>query len=165
MFLAQTYFKLKRDLLDEQHYDFDAFLAYNEDDIKWVKQELLPRLDEKYRICLHHRDFTLGVPIEENIVNAIAKSRKTILIITKKFVQSTWCQFEVRMAREKVREKGRDILIPILLEQLDYKSTTGTICNILKQNTFLEYTDDEEGRKVFWKKLVRSLEGKSDYVY
>ena len=110
----RRYFKAKQEIMDKTIYEFDAFVAFNGEDIKWVKDELITRMEEcaNLRLCIHHRDFQLGVPIEENIVEAIAKSKKTILVITEKFARSNWCKFEVQMARQRLFEEGRAWSIP-----------------------------------------------------
>ena len=66
-------------------YDYDAFVAFDQQDRNWIDDHLIPRLDcqdgeGKYRLLVHHRDFLPGTNIEENILNGIQSSRKIILI-------------------------------------------------------------------------------------
>ena len=84
---------------------YDAFVAYSEEDLQWVTQQLIPQVEqggepnEKLCLCVHHRDFLPGIPIEENILQSIKESNKTILILSENFVKRPWCEFETRVAR------------------------------------------------------------------
>ena len=54
-------------------------------------QEMVPTLedcDDQFRLCLHERDFILGSFISLNIIQSIQKSRFTVLVLSKGFVQS-----------------------------------------------------------------------------
>ena len=50
------------------------------------------------KVCVDFRDFTPGVPITENIVEAIVESKVTILVLTPSFIESEWCKYESRHA-------------------------------------------------------------------
>ena len=70
------------------------------------------------RLCVHHRDFMVGEFTEESIINAIERSRRTIVLLSRRFVQSEWCEFEYRMARVRSFEQGRNIIIPVIMTEL-----------------------------------------------
>ncbi|CAG2066343.1 unnamed protein product, partial [Timema podura] len=79
-------------------YKYDAFVCYNGSDRTFVVGELLPTLEngpEKYKLCLHERDFPLGSFITHNIIEAMQNSRFTIVVLTDSFVQSQWCKWEL----------------------------------------------------------------------
>ena len=67
-----------------------------------------------------------GNVIEENIIESINQSFKTILVLTTNFVKSEWCEFELQMARMRCFDEGRDIIIVIMLEPVSalHMSTT-----------------------------------------
>ncbi|VDI54286.1 Hypothetical predicted protein, partial [Mytilus galloprovincialis] len=48
--------------------------------------------------CIADRDFIPGNSILDNIIDAIKKSYKVILILTDHFVTSNWCQYEADQA-------------------------------------------------------------------
>ena len=57
---------------------YDAFVAHHHDtEYDFVRLELLPRLEDELgcRLCVGTRDFTPGMAIAENIVEAIDNSR------------------------------------------------------------------------------------------
>jgi hypothetical protein len=60
-------------------------------DRTWVISELLPTLEnapERFRLCLHERDFILGSYITHNIVDSMQHSRQTVVVLTNSFVRS-----------------------------------------------------------------------------
>lgn len=65
--------------------------CYSSHDQTWVMTTLKPLLEEnphKYRLCLHNRDFPLGTNIIDNIDDAMERSRKTLIVLSKHFVRS-----------------------------------------------------------------------------
>ena len=74
--------------------------------------------DKKGRkLCIHERDFIPGHGIAENIAKCIRMSRRILLVITKKYTESAWCQYEVQVALAQIHQQRRGkLLIPLLLE-------------------------------------------------
>lgn len=144
--------KAKRDEAEHQRvkYKYDAFVSYHQNDIEWVKGVLLPQIEgckeDPMRLCLHHRDFEVGVPIEENIVQSIKHSRKTLLVVSGRFLTSHWCHFEIQMARMKSFDIGRNVIMPILIEPateiMKHPDLSNTLLNILKKRTYLQWPND-----------------------
>ena len=77
--------------------------------------------------CIDDRDFTPGVPILKNTVDAIRSSYKVILVLTDHFVSSQWCQYEADQAiirslgLNDVEDQDRNssCVIPVLLEDCE----------------------------------------------
>lgn len=60
-------------------YTFHAFISYSHSDADWVRDNLLPCLENcrpPYRICIHERDFMPGKWIIDNIIENIENSHK-----------------------------------------------------------------------------------------
>ena len=79
------------------HYDYDAFVSFNRNDMQWVFQKLIPNLEEqeiqpgavtgpRIKLCVYERDFIAGRNLTECITDAIKSSRKVILVISNNFV-------------------------------------------------------------------------------
>jgi hypothetical protein len=67
--------------------------------------------------CIADRDFTPGVSVLDNIVEAIHSSYKVILVVTDHFVSSQWCKYEADQAIiRSLRLKNNSCVIPVLLE-------------------------------------------------
>ena len=95
---------------------YDAFVAYSEKKVLWVRRHLIHELEEKrgYRLCIHHRNFIPGYPIDQNIEDCIQQSRRTILILTSGFQQSDWCDFETKLAVRHYQQENDCSVIPVL---------------------------------------------------
>nr|QBP05243.1 toll-like receptor 22b [Boleophthalmus pectinirostris] len=102
LFLAWLFDSRNRQKRAESLYD--AFVSYNSRDEAWVCEELVPRLEQEqgWRLCLHHRDFLPGKPIVENIAEAVYRSRKTICVVSRWYLQSEWCSKELQLARYRL---------------------------------------------------------------
>ena len=164
-------FIAKRKLYEEleesrNDYKYDAFVAYHRDDIDWVRDELYEKLDQKedgtndpdrFRLCIHDRDFTPGTSIEDNIVRAIENSRKTILVLSEGFLTSEWCEFELQMARMESIEKGRNLIIVVMLKSLPAEKMSNFLRMLIKRNTYIEWFEDPVNKSNFWEKLRSAL--------
>nr|WLK77136.1 Toll-like receptor [Eisenia andrei] len=163
--LKYWYFRYKarakefRELLDQQHYEFDAFLSYSETNYEWVVDQLHPRLENEFglRLCIHHRDWSLGSDIVDNIVNSIERSRKTVLIVSNAFAVSQWCHFEMTMAQTKLFEDDRDNLILVLLEEIADCNMNPRLQLQMQKQTYIEWTENEIGQQLFWERLGQAL--------
>ena len=155
-------------------FEYDAFVAYHNEDLNWVRHELFKHLDTqgeesdlddqpaRFRLSIHDRDFTPGVPIEDNIVRAIENSRKTILVLSQKFLTSGWCEFELQIARMESFEKGRNLIIVVMLEPLKIENLSKSLRLLIRRNTYIEWFEDPNNRANFWEKLRRALGSDED---
>ncbi|XP_023931589.1 toll-like receptor 4 [Lingula anatina] len=147
---------------DDRH-QYDAFVAFSKEDYKWVYRQLQPNLEDaeaeedRLRLCLHHRDFLPGEDIEENIIQSISQSRKTVLVITRNFVRSNWCYFEMKMARMRLFDEGKDVLVLVLLEDIPFREMNETLFHLFKSKSYLEWSDNQRDQDLFWKKLRMAL--------
>ena len=156
-----------------QHmFEYDAFVAYHKNDLKWVTSELFKNLDEeshgddltdqtRFRLCFHDRDFIPGTSIEDNIVRAIENSRKTILVLSKDFLTSGWCDFELQMARMESFDKGRNVIVVVMLEPLPMESMKKSLKLLIQRNTYIEwFKDGMVDKSNFWEKMRVALGSK-----
>ncbi|XP_047423944.1 toll-like receptor 13 [Mugil cephalus] len=140
---------------------YDAFISYNTDDEPWVINKLLPKLEDEqgWKLCLHHRDFEPGKPIIDNITDAIYGSRKTICVISRKYLESEWCSREIQAASFRLFDEKKDVLILVFLEEIpdSQLSPYHRMRKLLKRQTYLSWPRAEEHTEVFWEKLRQAL--------
>ncbi|KAM9308468.1 toll-like receptor 12 [Gastrophryne carolinensis] len=147
----------------KDQYDYDVFVSYNKHDQLWVFQELLPNLElngpPRFKVCIHDRDFEIGKYIIDNIMDSIYKSRWTICIITRNFLQSNWCSLEMRMATYRLLEESKDSLILIFLDEISRNELQyyHRLTKLMNQKTYLDWPEDENGRQLFWARLRKAL--------
>ncbi|XP_067860088.1 toll-like receptor 13 [Heptranchias perlo] len=144
-------------------YQCDAFLSYSSMDDQWVINELVPQLERKgppfFKLCLHHRDFELGLDIFTNIENAVKVSRKTICIITRHYLESEWCHLELQLASLRLLSHHQDVLILVFLEELpDYRlSPYHKLRKLMKSKTYIKWPEDLHEQQIFWARLRKAL--------
>ncbi len=143
-----------RKQLEEVDRDYDAFIAYSQEDIKFVKNKLLKPLERKkppYKICIHHRDFELGATISANILNAIKQSKRTIIVLSQNFINSPWCHFEFEHAHIQLLENQSHKLIVIALsEPKKLHNVPELIEAYIKTRTYLMSNDKWFAKKLFY---------------
>ncbi|XP_008295222.1 toll-like receptor 2 [Stegastes partitus] len=146
--------KLKKGALE-----YDVFVSYSEMDSGWVEAHLVLALEQTeppLRLCLHKRDFVPGGLIMDNIMDAIEKSHRTIFILSRHFVRSEWCKYELDYSHFRLFDQNDDRVILILLEPIDKKSIPKKFCRLrrlMNSMTYLEWPDDENHIAAFWESL------------
>ena len=142
-------------------YRFDVFVSYCSDDEDWMRSNIIPKLEQDlhYNLCLHYRHFTAGRPIANNIVDAVEASRKTLLLITKQYMRSGWCEFETQFAQTHHLQRHTGGLIAIVHPQV--LKMRGPRLDSLKQLldyvTYLEWSTDTDQMRLFWFNLRKAL--------
>ncbi|KAK2139700.1 hypothetical protein LSH36_1651g00016 [Paralvinella palmiformis] len=165
-FLLRAKRREARERSDQNQYAYDAFVAYNKSDLTWIQDKLLPLLEEneRMRLCVHDRDWLCGRDVIDNIVQSIESSRKTLLVVSNAFAASQWCQLEMTLAQHRLLAEDRNALVLVLLEGIERRNLTPRLILQMRQQTYLEWTDDPVGQKIFWKKLLRSLKKPSSSI-
>uniref|UniRef100_A0A3P9MQC4 Toll-like receptor 2 n=1 Tax=Oryzias latipes TaxID=8090 RepID=A0A3P9MQC4_ORYLA len=148
---------------------FDAFVSYSERDASWVEDFLVPELEEPssdslqpLTLCLHKRDFLPGRWIEDNIMSAIERSRRTVFVLSENFVRSAWCRYELDFSHFHLFDAGGDAAILILLEPMTKDDAPKRFCKLRKlmsSTTYLEWPEEEAQREEFWRSLRNALRG------
>ena len=116
---------LRRKQADEapHRFVFDAFVVYSShgEERPWVHTTLREKLEGEHglKLCMYHRNFTVGRDLPDTIVEGINSFNKILLILSPTFLNSCWCEFEVRMANEKVVKERRNAVILVVYSRLD----------------------------------------------
>uniref|UniRef100_A0AAZ3SUR8 TIR domain-containing protein n=1 Tax=Oncorhynchus tshawytscha TaxID=74940 RepID=A0AAZ3SUR8_ONCTS len=151
-------------LLTPHGCQYDAFISYNAHDEPWVLRELLPELEgeQGWKLCLHHRDFQPGKPIIDNIMDGIYGSRKTICVISHRYLESEWCSREIQVASFRLFDEQKDVLILVFLEEIPTHqlSPYHRMRKLVKKRTYLSWPRAGEQTGVFWQQLRLALETK-----
>ncbi|XP_034105905.1 toll-like receptor 4 isoform X2 [Drosophila albomicans] len=145
---------------------YDIFISYCQNDRPWVLEELLPNVEKSgdISICLHERDFQIGVTILDNIISCMDRSRSLMLLISSKFLLSHWCQFEMYLAQHRIFEVSKEHLILVFLEDIPRRKRPKTLQYLMDIKTYIKWPSkagkqpSTEERKLFWKRLRKSLE-------
>ena len=151
--------------LDENRPDgnlYDAYVSYNDNcrqDIEWIINDLRPNMEDDYtlKLCIKDRDFIGGRDIADEICQNIQKSRKTLLILTPRFVESEWCHFEMKMAQMRLFDENRDVIILVLLEEIPDTLLTISLRQLFRDKEMLKFPHDNLGQHLFWRRLKAEI--------
>ena len=143
---------------------YDAFVSYSEKDNLFVekmvkilespttreeKQLNLEQLGgRRYKFCIHERDWAGGKKILDNITDSVKNSFRTIILLSKNFANSEWCQHEFDEAYKENK------VIIVMLEGTTISDFDGNdiIQSHLRSVTYLKQEDPK-----LWKKLSYQL--------
>ncbi|XP_076452286.1 toll-like receptor 2 type-2 [Babylonia areolata] len=150
--------EIMRRRLMEEHFTYDVFLSCAEEDEDWVLRHLLPHLEGRQglRACFHKRDFLPGKNILDNIVDSVKSSKKFVLVFSKHFALSRWCQFELDLCLGHVLDND-DALVVILLDDASSRDLTSTMKAVLGTMTYIQWQECPDVRAWFWRRLELSL--------
>lgn len=148
-------------------FQYDAFISYSSKDEEWVMRHLVPNLERPacgapgLRLCLHHRDFRPGAAVLENIESAIYRSRRTICVVTRHYLQSEWCSVEFQLASLRLLCDGSDALLLVFLEEIPERclSPFTRLRKIVLRKTYLLWPEQPQERNAFWVRLIDAVKG------
>ncbi|XP_070691015.1 toll-like receptor 18 [Pempheris klunzingeri] len=146
-------------------FTYHAFISYSHSDADWVRDQLLPSLENHrnpYRLCVHERDFMPGRWIIDNIIDNIENSHKVIFVLSRHFVNSEWCNYELYFAQQRAMGKTFSDVILVVKEPIDPSSLPSKYCKLkkmLRTKTYLEWPQQVNQQAFFWAQL-RSVLGK-----
>ncbi|XP_052803727.1 toll-like receptor 4 isoform X1 [Mya arenaria] len=137
-------------------------LNFRDHDLHFIRADIIPRLEGRgMKLCVHQRDFLPGIPIQDNIVDAIRTSKKTVVILSKAFIKKQWCIFEFNMARmESIgnRECVNGCLVIVLYENVPTKELPLEIMDWMDNHSYISYTRNPDGQLLFWENLTTAIE-------
>nr|QWW30860.1 TLR14 [Siniperca chuatsi] len=142
---------------------YHAFISYSHSDADWVRDQLLPCLEDNrnpYRLCIHERDFMPGRWIIDNIIDNIESSRKVIFVLSRHFVNSDWCNYELYFAQQRAMGKTFSDVILVVKEPIDPSSLPSKYCKLKKMlstKTYLEWPQQVNQQAFFWAQLRSAL--------
>lgn len=145
--------------LDGMEFEKDVFVSYANEDRGFVRQRVVPKLEEEGSISLlvHDRDFLAGEFVADNILRAVTTTRKTLVILTQAYIRSKWCVYEMNMARMEAADTGRNVICVILKEDIPAKHLPLEIMDIIKKKTYMEFPSENHNEAAFWDRLRATL--------
>ncbi|XP_061193402.1 toll-like receptor 4 [Saccostrea echinata] len=140
---------------------YDAFVSYTSKDREFVIKDMIQNLEQVngFQLLIRDRSFIPGESKSLQIVRSIQESRKTVCIVSKRYLKSAWRDYELNMARVEGVEARNTLryVILILLPEVYSGGYPKKISDFLKKNCFIEYPDDPAGYEEFWQNLSDRL--------
>lgn len=116
-------------------YAYDVFISYSHKDSQWVKNWLLPHLEDAgLDVIIDFRDFEIGVPSIVNMENAVQDSRHVLLVLTPNWVNSEWTDFEALLTQTSDPAGVRRRTLPLMLRDAELPPRLAIL-------TYADFTD------------------------
>ncbi|XP_045170708.1 toll-like receptor 4 [Mercenaria mercenaria] len=145
---------------EEGDFENDVFVSYADGDGTFVRRHLVPELENNrgLNLLVHDRDFRAGNFVNDNIMHAVITSRKTLIVMSRYFLRSKWCCYEMNMARLEGIKTGRDVVCILMKEEVPTSGLPLEIMDIISQKTYLEYPKENENHlQQFWDRLAHAI--------
>jgi toll-like receptor 13 len=155
---------VRKRYLQQGHFDFDVFVSYASENMPWVRRNLMAELEGRqgFRLCIHERDFIPGKNIVDNIADCVGRSKKIMMVFSRSFKLSQWCQFELAYCLNHVMDYD-DTLIIISLDDLTSYELTSTMMAVLKTTTYIQWKQGPDAIRAFWGRLKVALQEITEY--
>ncbi|XP_061485409.1 toll-like receptor 7 [Rhineura floridana] len=143
---------------------YDAFIAYDKKDsavTEWVLKELAGKLEDgtekRFHLCLEDRDWLPGQPVLDNLSESIQVSRKTIFVLTNRYITSGNFKTAFYLAHQRLVDEKVDVIILIFLEKVLQTSKYLRLRKRLCSRSVLEWPTNPQSQCYFWHCLRNSL--------
>ncbi|KAF7665434.1 hypothetical protein LDENG_00143560 [Lucifuga dentata] len=158
--------------LYSQSADYDAFVVYDRSDTavsEWVMKEMCVHLEDHgdrcLTLCLEDRDWIPGCPLIDNLSQSIHKSKRTVFILTNKYIKSGNFKTAFYMAHQRLMDEKNDVIILICLEKVPCNSKYLRLRKRLYKRSVLEWPKNPQAQPYFWFSLRSVLATESHKEY
>uniref|UniRef100_A0A3Q2X546 Toll-like receptor 7 n=1 Tax=Haplochromis burtoni TaxID=8153 RepID=A0A3Q2X546_HAPBU len=151
---------------------YDAFVIYDKEDpavSEWVTKEMCAHLEEcgdrRLTLCLEDRDWMPGCPLIDNLSQSIHRSKRTVFILTKKYIKGGNFKTAFYMAHQRLMDEKNDVIVLIFLEKVPCNSKYLRLRKRLYKRSVLEWPTNPQAQPYFWFSLrsVLATEGHKQY--
>uniref|UniRef100_A0A8C5LXA4 TIR domain-containing protein n=1 Tax=Leptobrachium leishanense TaxID=445787 RepID=A0A8C5LXA4_9ANUR len=144
---------------------YDAYVSYDTKDdavSDWVFNELCHHLEDKgdtrrALLCIEERDWEPGKAVIDNILQSIDQSKKTLFVLTKKYVKSGKFKTAFYLALQKLMDENMDVIIFILLQPVLQSSQYLRLRKKICKSSILEWPKNPHAEDLFWQRLRNVL--------
>lgn len=158
---------LKKNKVYPGDYKYDVFVSYSHEDRNFIVR-LVAMLENQapfLKLCVYERDFEIGTIISDTVMEKVAMSRRTLLVVSNSFAKSQWCMWELQLAeshrlffRNSLKDGFKnDPLVMIKLGPIAETNMTPTLKFLLKSRIYLEWNHEPKKQVGFWEKLRATL--------
>lgn len=151
---------------------YDAFVMYDKDDSavsEWVLKEMCAHLEERedrrLTLCLEERDWIPGCPLIDNLTQSIHKSKRTVFILTNRYIKGGNFKTAFYMAHQRLMDEKNDVIVLIFLEKVSCNSKYLNLRKRLYRRSVLEWPTNPQAQPYFWFSLRSVLATESHKQY
>jgi len=138
---------------------YSCFISYSHKDEGFAKR-LWEGLQAKNVRCWYApHDMKIGAKIRPTIDDSIRIHDKLLLILSEHSVESDWVEHEVEHALDIEKEKKKNVLFPVRVDEAVMESKTGWASNVRRQRHIGDFTNwkDHDAYSKAFERLLRDL--------
>jgi len=107
----------------------------------------------KFKCLIHTRDWNVGEMIPDQIIHSVESSRRTIIVLSKSYIDSMWTKLEFRAAhKQALQDRTQRVIIVVLGDLPAKEDMEEDLQKYISLNTYLDAKDPW-----FWQKLRYAL--------
>ncbi|KAK2904651.1 hypothetical protein Q8A67_006450 [Cirrhinus molitorella] len=151
---------------------YDAFITYDTKDEQvsdWVLNHLRVQLEDQGErflpICLEERDWIPGSPVLDSLTQSIQHSRKTVFVLTERYVNSGSFKLAIFLAHQRLLEDNNDVIVLLLLEPVLQYSHFLRLRRRLCGRSILEWPHSPSAEDWFWQSLRNAIRVDNQAIY
>ncbi len=115
------------------------FISYSHDDAKFVDKLYDRLMAEGANVWLDRHDAVAG-RLQDQVDRAIRLNDIVVLVLSKSSVNSDWVKHELKVARRKEKEEGRDVLCPVTLDDAWHARKDDLLWERLTESLILDFS-------------------------
>lgn len=133
------------------------FISYSHADSAFV-DNLFTRIKDTgaFFVWLDRHELEAG-DLQRQVERRLREQDIVILVLSKKSIESDWVEYELEKARELEKEKGRDVLCPIALDDSWKKKINDVLWRQVKKKNVLDFSEWKTDK--FDSQFVRLING------
>jgi hypothetical protein len=133
-----------------------VFISYSSRDSKFIDKLYEELREQRIHTWLDRHELVAG-DLQKQVARAIRLNDVVVLALSKGSVKSDWVEHELKTARQKEKEEGRDVLCPVALDET-WKSKQGDLLwDQLFKKHVVDFSNWKQDFKGPFRKLVKGL--------
>ncbi len=150
-------------LIKERPIEFHkCFVSYSRKDIEFADKLYYALKSKGIRVWMDRRDLETGSKFRKEIEDAIHIYDKVIAIVSENSIKSRFVEDEVEAVFEREEREGRDILMPIIIDDSIFNTSCAWAAVVRRKYTWCDFRNWENYQdfQSSIDKLLRDLEQK-----
>ena len=130
-------------------FNYDVFVSHTPEDEKnyqWVTHKLYPFLTNVLRlhVALEETNFSPGTSYVDNVHDTMDQSRKILVVFSAEFLNFSWSQCHLEMARMHTFHKERSSMVVVMLEDIPKENLPRILRSAWWKIDFIYWQADEK---------------------
>ncbi|XP_046581608.1 toll-like receptor 4 [Haliotis rubra] len=152
-------FKTTKKVLKRKDFPNDAYIAYSENDYRYICHTVRNILENQngLKLFIKDRDTVPGGQIAEDIIDGIDSSWNVIFALSQSFLEDQWCHFIVNRAVYSSSRMPAGSIVLVLFEDVRRGDIPPTLLNVVEERYIFDiekYRGDEER---LWKDVCQCV--------